>query len=119
MTKEIPWLMELILNYQYRDRDGNLKLSRTPHQVDSLKRMYADVDAGIMLEAAVEYIKAKEYFPSPAQFNPFVQQAIENNRGTPIEDEGQGVYYGRWRSSHTVPVTDEELFEFESARGWR
>ncbi len=115
----IEWLEKLIINYQYVDKTGKLRLSRTPEQVDILKDSFSGYSSDVMLEAARRHILESQYFPKPSDLYPHVLAAQEDARGeVDYKDEGDAIHYGRWRSDHIVPVTDAELFEFEQARNW-
>ena len=114
---DILWLDELFAEYPVKTKDG--RAIRTPDQVQRLKKLYADYSPDVMLEAVHAYMLVGHYFPKPADLYEHVQMAQENHRGdVDYKDEGDAIYYGRWRSDHVVPVTDDELFEFEQARNW-
>ena len=113
----IPWLVELFSEYPVKTKDG--RAIRTPAQVERMKRIYADVDQAVMLDAVYRYMKVGHYFPKPADLYQHVQAAQEDNRGdVGYNDEGDTVYYGRWKSAHDTPVSDDALFAMEEARGW-
>lgn len=113
---DIPWLMTLFDEYPIKTKDG--RPIRTPAQVRNLREAYEQHDYAIMDNAVKRYMRIGSFFPSVSDLWPHVQAAIEDNRGdVAYNDEGSGViYYGRWPSRYEV--TDEELYEFEEARGW-
>jgi hypothetical protein len=119
----IPWFAELFSEYPVKTKPdpktGERRYIRTPEQVERLRDIFADVPQSVMLAAVYRYMKVGHYFPKPADLWPHVQEAQEDNRGdVAYSDLGDVIWYGRWKSDHTVPVTDDDLFQFEEARGW-
>ena len=116
---DIPWLAKLFSEYPVKAKDG--RAIRTRAQVQNLREAYEDYSYDVMGDAVQRYMRVGSFFPSVSDLWPHVQDAIEDNRGdVAFNDEGGdgAIYYGRWKSTHTERVTDDELYAFEEARGW-
>lgn len=116
---DIPWLTELMFEYQYRDKHtGKLKLNATPDRVDNLKQRFEHEDPAVMLEAVNRYKDVGQYFPRIAQLMPHVEMARENARGASFAENARPAL-GRDVWDNPIYHTDEEIHAFEEARGWR
>jgi hypothetical protein len=102
------WLTELLDEYPTERKDG--KSIRTDSSINRLIRVFEDVPDHVMQKAVYAYMRQGVWFPKIADLRPFVNSAVEDERGDkPYGELDQQLKYGGY--------SDEDMYTWEVERG--
>lgn len=99
----MDWLTELLDEYPTK---------RTETAVSRLVKVFEDTPDSIMQQATYAYMRHGQFFPKIADLRPFVDAALEDDRGgvsfSELDQQGQ-IRYGGY--------SDDEMLAWEIERG--
>lgn len=114
----MSWINDLIANYhtQIVDKDGKVKPAYA-QRARILQRLFGGRGASVLSAAVDQYILEQKFFPSAAEFRPYIQIAEEQSRGQWPDEQINPIMMIRAMTNAERMTLDEQILAWEQSRG--